>query len=336
MGAIANEQRFETIQGVVERLTFHCPESGHSVARLQLPGDQDLTTIVGSFPNIQPGQTLKLVGFWYEHRQHGFQFQVTQYQELKPATLTGIEKYLGSGLIKGVGPVTAKRIVAHFGLSTLDVIETQVERLVEVPGIGKKRVKMIRVAWETQRAIKEVMIFLQDHGVSTTYAVKIYKQYGDEAIAIVTNNPYQLATDIYGIGFVTADAIARNLGVPPGSEFRYKAGIFHVLGEAAEDGHCFLPQSELVEQVVQRLALPDHTPESQTVADITTQMGQTEKGEQIVIQPHPDHQSICYQPSFFQSEQKLAIQMSELLSRPLTVDQGIRSEGVMLALMIGP
>jgi len=323
MGAIANEQRFETIQGVVERLTFHCPESGHSVAQLQLPGDQDLTTIVGSFPNIQPGQTLKLVGFWYEHRQHGFQFQVTQYQELKPATLTGIEKYLGSGLIKGVGPVTAKRIVAHFGLSTLDVIETQVERLVEVPGIGKKRVKMIRVAWETQRAIKEVMIFLQDHGVSTTYAVKIYKQYGDEAIAIVTNNPYQLATDIYGIGFVTADAIARNLGVPPGSEFRYKAGVFHVLGEAAEDGHCFLPQSELVEQVVQRLALPDHTPESQTVADITTQMGQTEKGqgEQIVIQPHLNYQSICYQPSFYQSEQKLAHQISELLSRPLTVDQ---------------
>jgi len=189
---------------------------------------------------------------------------------------------------------------------------------------------MIQTAWEIQRAIKEVMLFLQSHGVSTTYAVKIYKQYRDEAIAIVTHNPYQLATDIYGIGFVTADEIARNLGVPPGSEFRYKAGIFHVLGEAAEDGHCFLPQSELVEQVVQRLALPDHTPESQTVANITTQMGQTEKGqgEQIVIQPHPDHQSICYQPSFFQSEQKLAIQMSELLSRPLTVDQARVSDWI--------
>ncbi len=330
MAASTNKQRFETIQGVVELLTFHSPESGHSVARLKLPSERDLITIVGSFPNLQPGQTLKLVGFWYEHRRHGFQFQVTQYEELKPATLTGIEKYLGSGLIKGVGPVTAKRIVAHFGLETLDIIETQIDRLIEVPGIGKKRVKMIRVAWETQRAIKEVMLFLQSHGVSTTYAVKIYKQYGDEAIAIVTHNPYQLATDIYGIGFVTADAIARNLGVPPGSEFRYKAGIFHVLGEAAEDGHCFLPQSELVEQVVQRLALPDHTPESQTVADITTQMGQTEKGqgEQIVIQPHPDHQSICYQPSFFQSEQKLSQQMSELLSRPLTVDQARVSDWI--------
>ena len=330
MTAIANQQRFETIQGVVERLTFHSSESGYSIARLKVPGDQDLVTIVGSFPNIQPGQTLKLVGFWRDHPKFGPQFSVTQYQETKPATITGIEKYLGSGLIKGVGPVTARRIVAYFGLETLDIIETQIDRLVEVPGIAKKRVRMIQIAWETQRAIKEVMLFLQSHGVSTTYAVKIYKQYRDEAISIVTHNPYQLATDIYGIGFVTADEIARNLGVPPGSEFRYKAGIFHVLGEAAEDGHCFLPQSELVEQVVQRLALPDHKPESQTVADITTQMGQTEKGqgEQIVIQPHPDYQSICYQPSFFQSEQKLAIQMSELLSRPLTVDQARVSDWI--------
>jgi len=330
MTAIANQQRFETIQGVVERLTFHSPESGYSVARLKVPGDQDLTTIVGSFPNIQPGQTLKLVGFWRDHPKFGPQFSVTQYQETKPATITGIEKYLGSGLIKGVGPVTARRIVAYFGLETLDIIETQIDRLVEVPGIAKKRVRMIQTAWETQRAIKEVMLFLQSHGVSTTYAVKIYKQYRDEAIAIVTHNPYQLATDIYGIGFVTSDEIARNLGVPPDSEFRYKAGIFHVLGEAAEDGHCFLPQSELVEQVVQRLALPDHKPESQTVADITTQMGQTEKGqgEQIVIQTHPDYQSICYQPSFFQSEQKLAHQLSELLSRPLTVDQARVSDWI--------
>ncbi len=323
MGAITNQQHIETIQGVVERLTFHSPESGYSVARLKVPGEQDLATIVGSFPNIQPGQTLKLVGFWRDHPKFGPQFNVTQYQETKPATLTGIEKYLGSGLIKGVGPVTAKRIVKHFGLDTLEIIETQIDRLIEVPGIAKKRVKMIQTAWEAQRAIKEVMIFLQEHGVSTTYAVKIYKYYGDKALAIVTDNPYQLATDIYGIGFVTADAIARNLGVPPGSEFRYRAGIFHVLGEAAEDGHCFLPQSELVQQVVQRLALPDHTPDSHTVAEITSQMGQVHlgQGEQIVIQPHPEHQFICYQPSFFQSEQKLAIQMSELLSHPIIVDE---------------
>jgi exodeoxyribonuclease V alpha subunit len=159
MTAIANQQRFETIQGVVERLTFHSPESGYSVARLKVSGDQDLTTIVGSFPNIQPGQTLKLVGFWRDHPKFGPQFSVTQYQETKPATITGIEKYLGSGLIKGVGPVTARRIVAHFGLETLDIIETQIDRLVEVPGIAKKRVKMIQTAWEINGQSKKSCSF---------------------------------------------------------------------------------------------------------------------------------------------------------------------------------
>lgn len=317
MTAAANQQRFETILGVVERLTYHSEESGYSVARLKASGNRELITIVGSFANIQAGQTLKLVGFWREHRQYGQQFQVTQYQETKPATLTGIEKYLGSGLIKGVGPVTAKLIVMHFGLETLEIIESQTERLVEVPGIAKKRVKMIQVAWSTQKAIKEVMVFLQGHGVSTTYAVKIYKQYGDKAVETVTNNPYQLATDIYGIGFVSADAIARNLGVPPGSEFRYRAGIIHVLGEAAEDGHCFLPQAELVERVVQRLTLEDHQPSPQVVSDMTFQMGIE---SQVVMQGHPEHQFICYQPTFWHSEQNLAQRLQQLLSRPLTVD----------------
>ena len=315
----ASQQRFETIQGVVERLTYHSPESGYSVARLKAPGERDLITIVGSFPNLQAGQTLKLVGFWRNHQQYGSQFQVTQYQELKPATITGIEKYLGSGLIKGVGPVTAKRIVAHFGLETLDIIETQIDRLIEVPGIAKKRVKMIQTTWATQRVIKDVMVFLQSHGVSTTYAVKIYKQYKDEAIAVVEQNPYQLATDIYGIGFITADTIARNLGVPPDSEFRYRAGITHVLAEAAEDnGHCFLPRAELVEEVVKRLALKDHQPEPQVIADIVWQMGLE---DQIVVQGHREHEFICYQPSFFMSEQNLTARLAALLSRPLVVDK---------------
>jgi exodeoxyribonuclease V alpha subunit len=235
-----------SLTGVVERITYHSEESGYTVARLQSPRAHELTTIVGNFANIQAGQTLQLQGTWKEHLQYGQQFQVIKYSETKPATLTGIEKYLGSGLIKGVGPVTAKRIVAHFGLDTLEIIERDSDRLIEVPGIGKKRVKMIQRAWMEQKAIKEVMLFLQSHGVSTTYAVKIFKQYGDKSIDIVTNNPYQLSEDIFGIGFLTADLIARNLGVDPASTFRYRAGIKHVLGEAAEDGHCFLPQPELL------------------------------------------------------------------------------------------
>lgn len=229
----------EPLQGVVERLTYHSAESGYTVARLKAPRTSELVTIVGNFATIQAGQTLQLQGTWKDHPKFGAQFQVTQYRETKPATLTGIEKYLGSGLIKGVGSVTAKRIVAHFGVETLDIIEHQIDRLVEVPGIAQKRVKLIQTAWMTQKAIKEVMLFLQGHGVSTTYAVKIYKQYGDAAIETVTRNPYQLATDVYGIGFVTADAIARNLGIAPGSEFRYRSGIIHVLGEARKRGIAF-------------------------------------------------------------------------------------------------
>ncbi|MDZ4877385.1 MAG: ATP-dependent RecD-like DNA helicase [Chroococcidiopsis cubana SAG 39.79] len=307
----------EYLTGVVERLTFHSEESGYTVARFKTSQSRDLITIVGSFANIQAGQTLQLTGLWREHPQYGAQFQVTHCKETKPATITGIEKYLGSGLIKGVGPVTAKRIVVHFGLETLDIIENHIERLIEVPRIAKKRIKMIQSAWSTQKAIKEVMLFLQSHGVSTTYAVKIYKHYGDVAIATVTNNPYQLATDIYGIGFITADAIARNLGIAPDSEYRYRAGIVHVLGEAAEDGHCFLPQSELVEQTVKRLSIKDHQPNSQAIAQLLVQMGMEDV---LIMQGHPEHQFVYYQPSFYYSEQNLAAQLHHLLARPVTVD----------------
>lgn len=310
----------EAVQGVVERLTYHSEESGYTVARLKAPRTSELITIVGNFANIQPGQTLHLEGTWRDHPKYGQQFQVTKYRETKPATLTGIEKYLGSGLIKGVGPVTAKRIVAHFGLETLEVIEHQIGRLAEVPGIAQKRVKLIQAAWATQKAIKEVMLFLQSHGVSTTYAVKIYKQYGDASIETVTRNPYQLAAEVYGIGFITADAIARNLGISPGSEYRYRSGILHVLQEASDEGHCFLPQAELVERVVKRLALADHQPEADAVTALTTQMALD--GE-LVMQGGSGEQArefICYSPPFYGAEFKLAERLGLLLSEPITVD----------------
>lgn len=314
------QPQVESLQGVVERLTYHSEESGYTVARLKAPRTRELITIVGSFANIQAGQTLQMQGIWREHPKYGPQFQVTQYRETKPATLTGIEKYLGSGLIKGVGPKTAKRIVAHFGLETLDIIEHHIERLVEVPGIAKKRVQMIQTTWQTQKAIKEVMLFLQGHGVSTTYAVKIYKQYGDESIAIVTENPYRLATDVYGIGFVTADAIARNLGIQPNSEFRYRAGILHVLGEASEEGHCFLPQPELVERTVKRLALPDHQIHPDDIFSLTTAMA---LDEELILQGGPGEwqgQFLCYAPPFFHSEQGLVNRIKGLLAAPIPVD----------------
>ncbi|QJB47232.1 SF1B family DNA helicase RecD2 [Dolichospermum flos-aquae] len=306
----------ETITGVVERLTFYSEESGYTVARLTRSSIKDLTTIVGSFANIQPGQTLQLTGFWREHPQYGPQFQVINYKETKPATLTGIEKYLGSGLIKGVGPVTAKRIVAHFGTETLEIIENHIDRLIEVNGIAKKRIKLIQTAWETQKAIKEVMVFLQGHGVSTIYAVKIYKQYGDKAIAIVTNNPYQLATDIYGIGFLTADKIARNLGVAPDSQFRYCAGLVHALSEAAEDGHCYLPQPELIESVIKLLTTESHQPTEQAITQTITNMALKDE----LIREKDGDILLCYKPTYFHTEQNLAQLIHQRLSQPVTTD----------------
>ena len=306
----------ETITGVVERLTFYSEESGYTVARLTRSSIKDLTTIVGSFANIQPGQTLQLTGFWREHPQYGSQFQVINYKETKPATLTGIEKYLGSGLIKGVGPVTAKRIVAHFGVETLEIIENQIDRLIEVNGIAKKRIKLIKNAWETQKAIKEVMVFLQGHGVSTIYAVKIYKQYGDKAIAIVTNNPYQLATDIYGIGFLTADKIARNLGVAPDSQFRYCAGLVHALSEAAEDGHCYLPQPELIESVIKLLTTESHQPTEQAITQTITDMALKDE----LIREKDGDILLCYKPTYYHTEKNLAELIHERLNKPVTTD----------------
>ena len=305
------------LTGVIERITFHSSDSGYTVARLNTGNINQLITIVGEFANIQAGQTLKLQGIWTEHPKFGSQFKVIKYQETKPATLTGIEKYLGSGLIKGVGPVTAKRIVKHFGLETLEIIENQIHRLNEVPGIAQKRIKMIQSTWEEQKSIKEVMIFLQSHGVSTTYAVKIYKQYGEEAIAIVTTNPYQLAIDIFGIGFLTADQIARNVGVSPWSKFRYRAGIIHVLDKASEDGHCYLPESKILPYARELLTIEGHEVLEEDLTLILSEMVQLEE----LIREKIEAEFIYYKPSFFYSEQHLAKLTLQKLSSNLDVDE---------------
>jgi exodeoxyribonuclease V alpha subunit len=301
-------------------VTFHSEESGYTVARFNVSGERELVTIIGQFPEIHAGQTLRLTGYYREHPKYGLQFQCLHAQETKPATLTGLEKYLGSGLIKGIGPVTAKRIVTHFGLETLEVIEHACSRLSEVPGIGKIRVAMIEQAWAAQKTIKEVMLFLSGHGVSTTYAVKIYKQYGDQAIDVVTKNPYQLAADIYGIGFITADTIARNLGIEPTSDFRYQAGILYMLNLAAEEGHCFLPLHTLVEHTTKRLALPDAPVDPTRIEALVASMA---KEQQLIVeQGYGDlaDQRICYAPAFYHTEVALAKRLVRFAHRPVEVD----------------
>ncbi|MDQ3249733.1 MAG: AAA family ATPase, partial [Chloroflexota bacterium] len=252
----------DTLRGVVERITYHNEENGYTVAKL-LPesggrtgfGQSREVPIVGNMAGVNVGESVELGGRWTMHAEYGKQFSVETMRAVLPATVAGIEKYLGSGLIKGVGPVTAKRIVKQFGPETLEIIEHAADRLNEVPGVGRKRVELIISAWLDQKAIKEVMLFLQSHGVSTSLATKIYKFYGDASIGTVQQDPYRLARDIYGIGFLTADRIAQSLGLAPDSPQRVAAGVVFALNQATEEGHVFLPTSELVKQAAELLAV---------------------------------------------------------------------------------
>lgn len=237
----------EDIEGTVERITYHNDENGYTIARL-LQKDGGLCTIVGQMAGVSIGESLRLYGAWSQHPQYGTQFKVERYQTILPATVEGIRRYLGSGLIKGIGPVTAKRIVRRFGLETLRVIEEEPARLREALGVGPKRIAMIQAAWEEQKSIKDVMVFLQSHDVPANLAVKIYKHYRDQSLQVLQDDPYRLARDIYGIGFVTADRIARRLGLPHDSPQRIMAGVSYVLGKLADEGHVYSPESGLVER----------------------------------------------------------------------------------------
>jgi exodeoxyribonuclease V alpha subunit len=249
----------EQLRGIVDRITFQNEENGYTVARLQVEGQRggEPVTIVGETLSMNPGESVVLEGEWTTHKQFGQQFKISSYQMVHPSTVEGMRRYLGSGLIKGVGPVTAKRIVNHFGEESLAVIESDPERLAEVEGLGPKRAKLIVKAWAEQQEIHNVMLFLQSHEVGTGYAVKIWKKYGQEAVSMIQDNPYRLAVDVWGIGFLTADRIAQKMGVPAHSDRRIQAGLQHVLHEAADkDGHVFLAEEELIEACAQALEIP--------------------------------------------------------------------------------
>ena len=230
---------------VVERITYQNAENGYSVMKVKVKGYDDLVTLVGNLLEVPAGSVLLCEGEWRVDKRYGQQFQCETWEEVMPATAYGIEKYLGSGLVKGIGPKFAKLIVGHFGTDTIEVIETDIERLYEVPGIGKKRVEKIRESWEKQKDIKNVMLFLQGFGVSTAYAAKIYRQYGKESIDKVKENPYRLADDIWGIGFKTADGIARKMGYEMNDERRLRSGLIYTLNQLADEGHCYAEEEQL-------------------------------------------------------------------------------------------
>jgi len=246
----------ESIRGIVDRVTFHNPENGWSVLRV-LPFDNphQQETVIVHQTKVFAGATMEFHGAWIVHPKFGRQFKAEDAFEKKPATAAALEKYLGSGLIKGVGPKTAKKIVNYFTDKTLDIFEEEIERLTEVQGIAQKKLEMIRDAWAEHRAIREVMMFLQSHGISTLFAVRIYKEYGDNAIQYVTEDPYRLASDFYGIGFFSADKVALSIGLDKDSHQRIVAGIRHVLAASREFGHCYLMESQIKAQVESLLEL---------------------------------------------------------------------------------
>ncbi len=246
----------EPLSGLVERVTFHSPDTGFCVLRVKVRGHRELVSVLGSAASVQPGEFIQCSGRWDNHRDHGMQFRTTFLKVLPPSSIDGIEKYLGSGMIRGIGPHFAKTLVKAFGEDVFDVIENEPDRLLKLNGLGPKRVERITSGWADQKAIREIMVFLQSHGVGTSRAVRIYKTYGADAIPLVSENPYRLARDIKGIGFLTADQIAEKIGIEKTAMIRARAGISYTLTEAVTEGHCGLPEDDLLPKAEQLLEIP--------------------------------------------------------------------------------
>ena len=246
----------EPLSGLVERVTFHSQESGFCVLRVKVRGHRDLVTVLGTAASIQPGEFIQASGRWDNHRDHGIQFKTSFLKVMPPSSIEGIEKYLGSGMIKGIGPHFAGKLVRKFGEDVFDVIENEPDRLKELKGIGPKRIERITSGWADQKAIREIMVFLQSYGVGTMRAVRIYKTYGADAIPLISENPYRLARDLRGIGFRSADQIAAKLGIEKTAMIRARAGISYTLIEAVSDGHCGLPEDDLLAMATKLLEIP--------------------------------------------------------------------------------
>ena len=304
----------EALQGILERIVFENAETGYTIGRLssrEYPNE--LITVVGNLASANAGESVLLKGMWTNNPKYGRQFQIEGYETVLPATVVGMRKYLGSGLIKGIGPVMAGRIVNRFGMDTMDVIEGAPKKLMQVPGIGKKRVDMIMEAWDAQREVKNVMLFLQSHNVSTSHAAKIYKTYESDSVPIVRENPYRLADDIYGIGFKTADTIAEKLGMEVESPHRVKAGLKYVLSQKADDGHVFLYRHELIAA-------------SQEILDLSTEaiengIAELSVSEELIPEnlgvPSPSEaEEAVYLAPFYFSEIGVANNLSRLLKCP--------------------
>ena len=306
------------LSGQIEKITYTNEENGFTIALVKVEAQKDPVTVIGNLMAPTPGEILEMQGHWANHPKFGKQFKVVQFKTKVPATINGIQKYLGSGLIKGLGPVMAGRIVDQFGQKTLDIIENEIERLAEVRGIAEKSIAKIAKAWEAQKEIRDVMIFLQSHGVSSAYATKIFKRYGDRSIAVVQQNPYRLATDIYGIGFLKADSIAKELGFEDDCRPRVEAGVLYKLQQLAEEGHVYFPYESLVEQCREILGVAPE-PVSRAITSLAAD-------RQVIIEDINDgsdefriNNKAVYLAQFHQCETGISNRLKALLSAPKSI-----------------
>lgn len=301
------------LTGQIERITYTNSENGFTIARVKVQGQRDLVTVVGKLMAPTPGEVLNMEGEWVRHPKYGEQFKVVHCRSEVPASVYGIRKYLGSGLVKGLGPVMAGRIVKKFGQDTLEVIENDLERLAEVEGVGEKRIALIRAAWEEQREIRDVMIFLQSYGVSAGYAAKIFKHYGNRAIAVVKENPYRLASDIFGIGFNTADGIAEKIGLAKNAEVRVEAGVLYVLQELSDEGHVYYPYDQLVQKSREILTV-EHEPVVKAIATLALKRQIVIEDLNRNIEAFKKNYKAVYLAKFYTCETQIADCLKALLT----------------------
>jgi len=304
------------IEGELTQIVYSGPDDGFTVARLQPKGRARPVTIVGNFLSLIPGVNLLLCGRWVEHKRFGRQFRVETYTEIKPATVEGMHRYLSSGLIKGIGPTLARRILDRFGEETLEIIEERPERLGEVEGFGPQRIAQVRAAWESQREVRRIMLYLQGYGIGPAVAARIHRQYGDRAIPLLEENPYRLAAEVLGIGFKTADRIARAMGVEPNSDQRAAAGVLHVLQEAAGEGHIFLPYAPLLERSRNLLEIEDPEILPRAIAGLFGSRQILLEDLNHDLETFEENRKAIYLPAFHTAELGAAGFLSRFVNRP--------------------
>jgi len=299
----------QSLEGTIERVTFFNEDTGYTILKVKASSRIGSVTLVGNAASVTPGERVRARGNWAENPNYGRQFKASEIQVTTPADTDGITRYLGSGLVDGIGPVYAEKIVAKFGENVFDVIDTASRRLEEIEGIGPKRRREIKASWEKQKAVHRIMLFLHDHKISTARAVRIYQHYGDGALAVLQDNPYRLAEDIWGIGFKTADQIAGNMGISGGDPKRIAAGILHTLEASAADGHCALPRHELTERTAEILSA-DTKKIEQSVSTLLT-------GDRLRAETFADHE-LVYLSRLYYAESQIAKRLSSLIGQPST------------------